>query len=246
MTSAPLRDDPPMLGKKKPLLRCGPTGKVIQGRYMMGTPLSSTLVPRPVPSRLRESITMFREFSFQSSPVIGHVVSDTSSSVTVPLASTCMLRAAPRTLCWGSSNCAPSNCAPSAGEYSPLLPRTLSTGLENSTAPVSFAWPVFALYSRRSARMTLSPWRMTTLPDNTALPLASKVKSLSSASMVTGVAGSSAAGFGEATAATAGWGQPSSQVWAHDGDWKVSAINSSSVAVEVSLAICALYLYECS
>ena len=193
---------------------------------------------------------MFREFSFQSSPVTGQVVNDTSSSVTVPLASTCMLRAAPRTLCWGSSNCAPSNCAPSAGEYSPLLPRTLSTGLENSTAPVSLACPLFALYSRRSARMTLSPWRMTTLPDNTALPLTSKVKSLSSASMVTssstGAAGASAAGFGGTTSAAAGWGQPASQVWAHAGDWKVSAKNSSSGAVEVSLAICALYLYECS
>ena len=217
---------------------------------MMGTPLNSTLVPRPVPSRLRVSITMFREFSFQSSSVTGQVVNDTSSSVTVPLASTCMLRAVPRALCWGSSNCAPSNCAPSAGEYSPLLPRTLSTGLENSTAPVSLACPLFALYSRRSARMTLSPWRMTTLPDNTALPLTSKVKSLSSASMVTCSSAVLPAHrppvSAEPPPPSGVGGSPLRRSEPMLATGRSSAKISSSGAVEVSLAICALYLYECS
>jgi hypothetical protein len=80
---------------------------------------------------------MLREFSFQSSSVTGHVVNDTSSSVTVPLASTpCRVPRRARRY-WGSSNCAPSVRA-SAGEYFSLLPRTLSAGLELDGA---WAWP---------------------------------------------------------------------------------------------------------
>ena len=71
---------------------------------MIGTSLNSTLVPCPVPLFARVSSSMRFDLISQARSVTGQVVNDTSSSVTLPFASTCMLRAAPRALRSGSSN----------------------------------------------------------------------------------------------------------------------------------------------
>src|SRR5580700_3253374 len=124
----PLVELVPKLGKRNPLLRSSPSGKEIQGRYRIGTPLKSTVAPCPVPTCCTVSSEIELARSCQEGSDFGHVVNVTAARLRMPSGVQSIDCALPRALRWRISNSAAETSAPAVGEYLPLDPRRRTSG----------------------------------------------------------------------------------------------------------------------